>query len=85
MEAYKFTTTILPTGIIKIPLEYQIFNSEVEVVLLVNKQKGDIKKINQNDIVTPTDFYTKWAGIIENENIGDWKNDRIDYLKHKHQ
>lgn len=85
MEAYKFTTIILPTGMIKIPREYQISNTEVEVVLLIKKR--NIEEINseQFPILFPTDFYKKWAGIIENENIDDWKNDRIDYLIHKHQ
>jgi len=41
MEAYKFETTVLPGGNIKIPEMYHLDNSHIEVVLFLNKEEDD--------------------------------------------
>ena len=60
MEAYKFATTVLENGIIKIPELKDYADQKVEVFVVL-KPKKNIKLSNK----TIDDFFIKWAGAFQ--------------------
>jgi hypothetical protein len=66
MHAFKFETTVLDDGIIKIPEIRYLVNKEVEI-FIVEKENQQIK-FNQPKI-SFEEFSNKWAGFLkESEN-----------------
>ncbi|MEX0982215.1 MAG: hypothetical protein WD577_13655 [Bacteroidales bacterium] len=61
MQAYKYETRISKTGQIKLPLSNQLFDKEVEIII-VPKRKTKQSKLNASD------FVAKWAGVLTNTN-----------------
>ena len=82
METYKFETTVLPNGLIKIPTDYQLANTQVRVVLYLEYKTTDKTQVK----MTAEKFFSKWAGIIENADVyQDLKEDYYKYLKNKYE
>lgn len=81
MEAYKFDTTVLPNGVIKIPNNYHLENSEVEVVLTIKhkRAKSPMPKM------TADDFFKKWAGVLQSSDIEEPKKEYYNYLEQKYK
>ena len=77
MEAYKFATTILENGIIKIPELRGYADQEVEVFVVL-KPKKNIKLVNKK----MDDFLVKWAGIFTIAQTDDVK---YNYLMDKYK
>lgn len=59
MQAYKFETRISKTGQIQLPLKHQLFDKEVEIII-VPKQKPKASKRKA------ADFINKWSGFLSN-------------------
>lgn len=75
MQAYKFETRISKTGQIKLPLSNQLFDKEVEIII-VPKQEVKSSKLSI------ADFVDKWSGFLSNTNTDDLK---YQYLTDKHK
>ena len=61
MLAYRFETRISKKGIIQLPLDQQLIDREVEIIILPKQYL----KLNKNASV---DFVNKWAGFLSNIN-----------------
>jgi len=66
MQAYKFETKISKTGQIKLPLNSQLFDKEVEIII-VPKQEIKTTKLKASDIID------KWCGFLSNTDTDDLK------------
>ena len=77
MEAYKFATTVLENGIIKIPELKDYIDQKVEVFVVI-KPKKNIKLSNK----TMDDFFIKWAGAFSIAQTDDVK---YNYLMEKYK
>jgi len=66
MQAYKFETKISKTGQIKLPLNSQLFDKEVEIII-VPKQEIKTTKLKASD------FIDKWSGFLSNTDTDDLK------------
>jgi len=77
MEAYKFATTVLENGILKIPELSGYADQKVEVFVVV-KPKKIIKPVNKK----MDDFFVKWAGIFTIAQTDDVK---YNYLMEKYK
>jgi len=66
MEAYRFVTTVLGNGIIKIPELENYTNQSIEVIVVLksnNKQKNNINLMNE--------FLSNWAGFFSKVKTDD--------------
>ena len=77
MKAYKFATTVLENGIIKIPELKGYADQKVEVFVVL-KPKRNIKLSNK----TMDDFFVNWAGIFSIAQTDDVK---YNYLVEKYK
>lgn len=77
MEAYKFATTVLENGILKIP-ELRGFADQKVEVFVVLKSKKNVKPVNKK----MDDFFVKWAGIFTIAQTDDVK---YNYLMEKYK
>jgi len=77
MEAYKFETTVLENGIIKIP-ELKGYADQKVDVFVVLKPKKNNKRSNK----TMDDFFVKWAG---NFSITQTDDTKYNYLMEKYK
>lgn len=75
MQAFKFETRISKTGQIKLPLNNQLFDKEVEIII-VPKQKVKSPKLKVSD------FIDKWSGFLTNL---DFDNAKYQYLTEKYK
>ena len=66
MQAYKYDTKISKTGQIKLPLSNQLYDKEVEIII-VPKQE-----IRSNQMKA-SDFIDKWTGFLSNADTDDFK------------
>ena len=74
MRIYKFKTRISKTGQIQLPLNRQLFDKEVEIIILP-KQKQKPSKLKMED------FINKWSGFLSNPETDDAK---YQYLMEKY-
>lgn len=75
MQAYKFETRISKTGQIKLPLSHQLFDKEVEIIIMPKQKKKSSKlKIKY--------FIDKWSGFLSNPKTDDSK---YQYLTEKYK
>ncbi len=77
MEAYKFATTVLENGIIKIPELKGYADQKVEVFVVL-KPKKNIKPIHK----TMDNFFAKWAHVFSIVQTDDAK---YNYLMEKYK
>jgi hypothetical protein len=77
MEAYKFATTVLENGIIKIPELKDYADQKVEVFVVLKPKK--IIKLSDKTI---DDFFIKWAGAFSVTQTNDV---RYNYLMEKYK
>lgn len=77
MEAYKFATTVLANGILKIPELKDYADQKVEVFVVL-KTKKNINPGNK----TMDDFFVNWAGIFSITQTDDVK---YNYLVEKYK
>ncbi len=76
MEAYKFETTVLENGMIKIPQLNKYKNQQIEIfILLKPQQKEKEQKISADE------FLKKWTGFIPEI---DTKTEKYNYLMEKY-
>lgn len=75
MEAYKFATTVLENGIIKIPELKNYTNQHVEVFVLLKS-----KKMNKKNSMH--EFLSNWAGLFSTVKSADV---RYNYLMEKYK
>jgi hypothetical protein len=75
MQAYRFETRISKSGLIQIPLTNQLYDKDVEIIILP-KQKQKSSKL------TPIDFINKWSGFLSNLDI---ENSKYQYLTEKYK
>ena len=76
MKAYKFDTKISENGAIQLPLNPNLYNKEVEIII-VPKTKSEKKKIHK-----ASDFVNKWAGFLTNS---ETDNSKFNYLSEKYR
>jgi len=80
MQAYKFITQISENGIISLPHKPELFNTEVEIIILpIPKEKAKEEKY------TVKDFLKDWTGILKDMPDEELENARYEYLKEKHK
>ncbi len=77
METYKFETTVLESGIIKVPQFEKYANRKVEVLVVLVPQK-----IEQEEKSSLDDFLEKWTGFAKGI---DPDIEKFNYLMEKHQ
>lgn len=75
MQAYRFETRISKNGLINIPLSNQLFNKEVEIIILPKQPKKRLKTAS-------IDFINKWSGFLSNN---DTDTSKYDYLSDKYK
>ncbi len=80
MKAYKFETTVLEGGIIKIPELNNLANHKIELFIV---EKDDIEE--SRDFDTYEQFSDKWKGLLKGIDIDNWKDDYIEYKKEKYK
>ena len=77
MEAYKFATTVLEHGIIKIPELESYIDEKVDVfVVLTTEKKAETKSKSIDD------FLLKWSGFFSTTKTDDTK---YNYLMEKYK
>ncbi len=77
MEAYKFATTVLENGVLKIPELKDYADQKVEVFVVI-KPKENSKQSKK----TIDNFFSKWAGafsIVQTDDI------KYNYLMEKYK
>jgi len=79
METYKFETTVLGDGTIKIPELKKFRNKEIELFLIV---KNSTKKTEKLDSQTIEDFLDKWTGFAKGINPNE---EKFNYLMEKYK
>lgn len=83
MNAYKFETTVLEDGILKIPELKKLANQVVQVFIF---EKNDPQKdLINRPLTTYEDFSKKWRGFLKGAKIENWKDDYTNYLMEKYQ
>ena len=82
MQAYKFNTRISERGIISLPHKPELFNTEVEIIIL-SKSKEKIKE--KDEKYTAKDFIKEFSGCLKNVPEEDTDDLQYEYLKRKHQ
>jgi hypothetical protein len=75
MKAYRFETKISKTGTIQIPFTPDLYNSDVEVIILPKIEKN-IKPGSARE------FVGKWSGFLGNDNTD---NANYKYLSEKYK
>jgi hypothetical protein len=75
MEVYRYETRISKKGVIKLPINQQLKDRDVEIIILPRK---DIRSKKKSSL----DFIKKWAGFLSNVNIEDTK---YQYLNEKYK
>lgn len=75
MRAYRFFTKVSETGIIQIPYSPNLFNEEVEIIILPKSLKSGKK-------MQASEFINKWAGFLSND---DTDKSKFDYLSEKYK
>lgn len=75
MKAYRFEAKISKTGTIQIPFTPDLYNSEVEVIILPKTEKN-LKTTSARE------FVGKWSGFLRNE---DTDNLKYKYLSEKYK
>ena len=73
MQAYKFDTRISETGAISLAFEPELFNKEVEIIILPKPSKSEV--VNNQNVIS--DFIAKWAGAFPS--MTDEEVDRAKY------
>ncbi|WP_010417416.1 hypothetical protein [Anaerophaga thermohalophila] len=76
MKAYKFDTKISENGAILLPLNPNLYNKEVEIII-VPKTKPEKTRIHK-----ASDFVNKWAGFLTNS---ETDNSKFNYLSEKYR
>jgi len=80
MQAYKFVTRISEKGIISLPYKPELFNTEVEIIVLPKpKEKAKEEKY------TAKDFLKEFSGCLKDLPEEDTDDLRYEYLKRKHR
>ena len=74
MQAYKYDIRISGTGLIQLPLNADLLNREVEIIILPKHDKLSEKKL-------AGDFIDKWSGFLSVVDIDDAK---YNYLSEKY-
>jgi len=77
MEAYKFETTVLENGTIKIPEFEKYKNKSIEIFIIF---KPEIHEIHTK--VSAEEFLIKWTGFAKDINAED---ERYNYLMEKYK
>lgn len=75
MQTYRFETRISKNGKIYIPISKELFDKDVEIIILQNDNNGISKSSAQ-------DFINKWSGFLKNT---DTDNSKYQYLKEKYK
>ena len=71
MEVYRFETRITKRGQINLPLDIQLSDKEVEIIIL-SKKKTKPSDFNASD------FIKKWTGFLSNSDTDDLKYQYLD-------
>ncbi|MFX0137295.1 MAG: hypothetical protein ACFFDN_26895 [Candidatus Hodarchaeota archaeon] len=82
MHAFKFETTVLDDGIIKIPEIRHLVNKKVEI-FIVEKENQQAK--SNRPKISFEEFSNKWAGFLKGADITNWKEDYVNYLEEKYK
>lgn len=75
MRAFRFNTRISKTGTIQVPLDNQLYDKEVEVIILPRQEE-------KSTVSNPVDFINKWSGFLSNQDVED---SRYRYLMEKYK
>lgn len=75
MQAYRFETRISKNGLIQLPLSNQLFDREVEIIILPKQKQKRVR-------FSSTDFVDKWSGFLANRDADDSK---FQYLSDKYK
>ena len=75
MKAYKFKTKISGNGTIHVPDDSDLYDREVEVIIISEKYDRDSN-------MKASEFVNKWAGFLTESKTGQSK---LDYLTEKYK
>jgi hypothetical protein len=75
MKTYKFKTKISGKGNIHVPNDSDLYDREVEVIIISEKNNQDLK-------MKASDFVSKWAGFLTESKTDQSK---LDYLAEKYK
>ena len=75
MQAFRFETRITKNGLIQIPLSNQLFDKEVEIIILPKQKQKTVK-------ISSSNFVTKWTGFLKDSDTDDLK---FQYLSEKYK
>jgi hypothetical protein len=81
MQAYKFDTRVSENGVISLPFEPNLFNKEVEVIILPKATK---KKISSTENAM-SDFIEKWSGAFPSMTDEEATKAKHEYLTEKYK
>lgn len=77
MNAYKFETTVMEDGVIRIPEFKKYTNQKVEIFIVVKSEN-----INNVENQTIDEFLDRWSGFFSTTDTDDVK---YNYLMEKHK
>ena len=75
MQAYRFETRISKKGMIQLPLSNQLFDKDVEIIILP-------KQGHKSSKMSTSDFVNKWSGFLSNTDVEESK---YSYLSEKYK
>ncbi|MDT3739804.1 MAG: hypothetical protein RO257_09935 [Candidatus Kapabacteria bacterium] len=75
MQTYRYVTRNSKNGKIDIPVSNELFDKDVEIIILKNDNNGNSKS-------SARDFINKWSGFLKNTNAD---NSKYEYLKEKYK
>ncbi len=78
MEAYKFETTVLKDGMIKVPQFEEYFDRKIELFIVLKPQK-----VEKRQKQTIDEFLEKWTGFAKG--IEDPDTVKYNYLMEKYK
>jgi hypothetical protein len=80
MQTYEFDTKISEKGTISLPIEPQLFNMDVKIIIVPKPKPIQRKKTSALD-----NFLEKWSGAFKNVSDEELDNAKYEYLKEKHK
>lgn len=75
MKVYRYKTKISQEGMISVPLDPALYNTEVDVIILQKEDKT-------GKALTAKEFVEKWKGFLKND---DTEKSKYDYLSDKYK
>lgn len=79
MNVYKYDVRVSKKGQIKVDLNPELFDKEVELTIVAKSEKGHIPG------KSAMEFVEQWSGFLRNQGVDDVDALKYSYLKEKYK